>query len=389
MNILFITSYPSDFSPSDSIFVYRLVQELVALGCNITIIAPQQWRAEYNVLCERPGKKKYGLEGATVYRPKYFDFPNRIRLGGLSAGRLNALTYKWAVEQIVKNLDFKPDVVYTHFLYRGGPAAVGIAKDFAIPTVVALGESSMEKHEDIFTKNAMQKTMEQFSAIISVSEKNKRYCVEQFDISPQKISVIPNAINPSIFYPRDKQMVREKLGIPDDAFIVAFTGHYIDRKGPLRLLQAIEKIPKDKKVFGVFIGSGEQEPTGDRVLFKGRLKQEEVAEMLSSADVFALPTLNEGSCNAVAEAMACGLPIISSSIEAIREQVNEHNAILIDPKDVDEISKAIEILCSNKVLLSEMSNESIALVTGNSLSLRAYKIKELLNSVIKSDNQCL
>lgn len=384
-NILFITSYPSNSLPSNSIFVYRLVQELVALGCNITVIAPQQWRATRNLLCEQPGKKRYGLEGATVYRPKYFDFPNRMRLGGLSAGRFNALTYKWAIERVIKNLDFKPDVIYTHFLYRGGPAAVGIAKNCAIPSVVALGESSMEKHEGIFTKNAMQKTTEQFSAIISVSEKNKRYCVEKLGISPQKISVIPNAINPSIFYPRDKQMVREKLGIPYDAFVVAFIGHYIERKGPLRLLQAIEIIPKDKKVFGVFVGSGEQEPAGDRVLFKGRLQQKEVAEMLSAADVFALPTLNEGSCNAVAEAMGCGLPIISSAIEAIEEQVNEHNAILVDPKDVNAISKVIETLCDDRELLKKMSNESIALVSGNSLSLRAQKIKELLNSVIKGN----
>lgn len=382
-NILLISTYPSNFSPSNSIFVYRLVQELVTLGCNITVVAPQPWWAKRGSLYEQSGEKRYGLEGATVYRPKYFDFPNRIRIGGLSAGRLNALSYKWAVQRVVKNLDFNPDVIYTHFLYRGGPAAVSIAKDFSIPAIVALGESSMERHEGIFTKNAMQKTIEQFTAVISVSEKNKRYCIEQLDIPPQKISVIPNAINHSIFYPHNKKMVREQLGIPHDAFIVAFTGYYIERKGPLRLLQSIEKISKDKKVFGVFIGSGEQEPTGDRVLFKGRLQQKEVARMLSASDVFALPTLDEGSCNAVAEAMACGLPIISSAIEAIEEQVNEHNAILVDPKNIDEISKAIEELCDNRKLLKKMSDESIALVSYDSLSLRALKIKELMNSFIK------
>lgn len=383
LNILFITSYPSIFTPANSIFVYRLVQELVSLGCNITVIAPQQWRSKRSLLYELPGKKKYGLEGAIVYRPKYFDFPNRIGLGNFSVGRLNTLTYKWAVKRVIKDMDFKPNIIYTHFLYRGGPAAVNIAKDLAIPAVVALGESSLEKHEYIFTKSAMRKTMEQFSAIISVSEKNKRYCIEQLGISPQKITVIPNAINPSIFYPHNKEMVREQLGIPSDYFIVAFTGHYIERKGPLRLLQAIEKIHKTKKVFGVFIGDGEQEPFGDRVLFKGRLQQDEVARMLSAADVFALPTLNEGSCNAVAEAMACGLPIISSSIEAIEEQVNELNAILIDPEDVSAISKAIETLCDNREILERMSKESIDLVAGNSLSARAEKIKRLLEMTLE------
>lgn len=378
MNILFITSYPSDYSPANSIFVYRLVQELVGLGCNITVIAPQQWRAKRGQLYEAPGIKKYGLEGATVHRPKYFDFPNRLKIGGLSAGRFNALTYKWAVKRVVKNISFNPALVYTHFLYRGGPAAISVASDYGIPAVVALGESSMEKHEPIFTKAAMRNTAQQFSAIISVSDKNKRYCVEQLDIAPDKISVIPNAINPSIFYPRDKSAMREKYGIPKDAFVVAFTGHYIERKGPLRLLQAIEKIPQDKRVYGVFIGSGEQEPTGDRVLFKGRLQQEEVAEMLSAADVFALPTLNEGSCNAVAEAMACGLPVISSAIEAIEEQVNKDNAILVDPYDVNEISQAIKRLSDDRELQASMREASIDLMKNNSLAMRAAKIKKLL-----------
>lgn len=382
MNILFITSYPSDFSPSNSIFVYRLVQELIQLGCNIVVISPRNWRTKRSKYYELPGEKKYGPEGAKVYRPKYFDFPNRIKVGDLSAGRLNAAMYKSAVKRVVKDLEFNPDVIYTHFLYRGGPAAVDLVKSFDVPAVVALGESSMEKHEPIFTKVGMQKIAEQFAAIISVSEKNKRYCEKQLGITPEKISVIPNAINPEIFYPRDKKAMREQFAIPANAFVVAFTGHYIERKGPLRLLRAIEKISKEKNVYGVFIGSGEQEPEGKSVFFKGRLQQEKVAEMLSAADVFVLPTLNEGSCNAVVEAMACGLPIISSDIEAIQEQVNERNAILVDPNDVTAISKAIEKLCDDRDLLKKMSDESIRLVTGNSLSLRAKKIKELLEKVL-------
>src|SRR5699024_5133340 len=132
---------------------------------------------------------------------------------------------------------------------------------------------------------------------------------------------------------------RDKYNLPQDAFIVAFTGHFIERKGPLRLLQAIEGIAPEKNVAGIFIGSGEQEPSSKKVLFKGRLTHAEVPEMLSAADVFALPTLNEGSCNAIAEAMACGLPIISSDIEAIREQVTEENAVMVNPRDTVAIQK--------------------------------------------------
>lgn len=76
----------------------------------------------------------------------------------------------------------------------------------------------------------------------------------------------------------------------------------------------------------------------------------------------------------------------SYDIEAIQEQVNERNAILVDPNDVTAISKAIEKLCDDRDLLKKMSDESIRLVTGNSMSLRAKKIKELLEKVL-NDNK--
>ena len=172
--------------------------------------------------------------------------------------------------------------------------------------------------------------------------------------------------------------MRDKYNLPQDKFIVAFTGHYIERKGPLRLLAALENIAPEKKVAGVFVGSGEQEPFGDSVLFKGRLTHAEVPEILSAADVFALPTLNEGSCNAIAEAMACGLPIVSSDIEAIREQVTEENAIMVNPQNVTEIQQAVEKLVDNKSLCEFMSQASLAVSSNSSALKRAEKIKNIL-----------
>src|SRR5690554_2582634 len=380
MNILLISSYPHDFSRIQSVFVYRLVESLSSLGCNIVVISPQTWREKIKNQKELPGQKSYGFEHATVYRPKYFDFPNRARIGRFTLGKYNEHTYKGAVKKVVKDIDFTPDIVYAHFLYRPGPAAIWAANYFGVPAVAALGESTIDKHANIFGKEKMKNLVHQFSGIISVSEKNKNYCINELQVDEKKIEVFPNAVNQEIFYSRNKEKMREKYNLPKDKFIVAFTGHFIERKGPIRVLQAIEQI--NGNVGGVFIGSGKQEPFGSKVLFKGRLSHHEVPEMLSAADVFVLPTLNEGSCNAVLEAMACGLPIISSDIDAIREQVNSDVSILVNPNDVNELKKAIEFLRNHTDKRMTMSENAQVLIQNFKSDTRAKKIKDFLQEKI-------
>ena len=68
---------------------------------------------------------------------------------------------------------------------------------------------------------------------------------------------------------------------------------------------------------------------------------------LNAADVFVLPTTAEGSCNAISEAIFCGLPVISSDIPEIREQVPTGKAILINPLDIQAMADAIREVKSN------------------------------------------
>ena len=65
---------------------------------------------------------------------------------------------------------------------------------------------------------------------------------------------------------------------------------------------------------------------------------------LNAIDVFCLPTLNEGSCNAIVEAGACGVPVISSDLPFNYDILSKDNAILINPNSIDSISSAINEL---------------------------------------------
>lgn len=306
------------------------------------MISPQPWWKGRPHLAVEPGTHSYGTEQARVLRPRYVHMPNRIRLGRNSLGRLNAQTYADAVRRVLPLVAQPPHVVYAHFLYKPGPAALDAARNFGVPSVVAIGESDPAKHESVYTRSRVRDTIHSFSGILCVSEVNRRYCAEVLGVPEARISVVPNAVDTSLFFPRDKMKMREKYGLPRQGSIVAFTGHFIERKGPLRVLEALERLPEG--VRGLFLGSGPLRPSGDRVLFAGSVPHDQVAELLSASDVFALPTLHEGSCNALAEAAACGIPIVSSDIEAVREQLGTGNATLVDPRSIDDLANAISEL---------------------------------------------
>ena len=91
----------------------------------------------------------------------------------------------------------------------------------------------------------------------------------------------------------------------------------------------------------IFIGSGEQTPEIDGILFCGKLPHDQIVHYLNAADVFVLPTLAEGCSNAIIEAMACGLPIISSDLPFNDDILDAENSIRVNSLDVESIAEAI------------------------------------------------
>ena len=139
--------------------------------------------------------------------------------------------------------------------------------------------------------------------------------------------------------------------------------------------KAIDKL---NGVNSFFIGSGEEEPNCKGILFSGRLPHKDIVKYLNAADVFVLPTLAEGCSNAIVEAMACGLPIISSNLPFNDDILDESCSIRIDPMNIEEIKNAIQMLLQDQSLLKKLSEGAIKRADSLTIETRAENILEFM-----------
>lgn len=376
-NICFITDdYPEEGHPQYT-FVKNIVDALADNGNNCTVIAP------FSVTRNKKLHKKSEIyttsKGRIVklYRPNICTFSNCNILGFKPTDFL----FNKAVHKTLNNLEEKPDIIYGHF-WRNALTAYRYAQKNNISLFVATGESVI----NLNNKNGKLNNFANYvTGVICVSTKNKDESIEKGLTIPEKCTVIPNAINPSVFKKMDKQECRRKLGFDSEIFISITVGAFINRKGTLRVSSAIDKIPDD--IYSIFIGQGPDIPNCKNILFCGKVDNKDLTTYLNAADVFVLPTLHEGCCNAILEAMACGLPIISSNLSFNWDILNNTNSIFINPNDVDEIARSIKLLKDNYQLRNALSKGAIDTSSKHTLQNRAMKIEYFINNKVSLVSQ--
>lgn len=374
MKILIISpGYPNKYLPEYE-FVKQLVDEWARQGHSCYVIAP------FSVVHHKQFIKKIetihylGGGSVTIHRP------NIITLSNITIGNFKPSSWfvKKGINRALKEMNFVPDIIYGHF-WSSAYRAYHFAHKNNIPLFVASGESEIRKMFN--PENVDKEFFLYIKGVICVSTKNKDESIELGLTTTDKCVVIPNAISPDRFFSINRHAIRKKLGFPDDAFIVVFTGWFINRKGPERVAQAIAQIRSGEPIYSIFIGGkGEQNPECDNILFKGVLPHEEIYKYLNAADVFVLPTLKEGCCNAIIEAMACGLPIISSDLQFNKDILNNSNSILINPLDISAISRAIVQLRDNRELRERLAVGAKQSAMDLTIEKRGKRIAEYLLS---------
>jgi glycosyltransferase involved in cell wall biosynthesis len=144
---------------------------------------------------------------------------------------------------------------------------------------------------------------------------------------------------------------------------------------------------QDDNIYSVFIGDGPLKPTCRNILHCGPLQHDEIPRYLSAADLFVLPTKAEGCCNAIVEAMACGLPIISSNLPFNADILDEDRAIMIDPTDVDAIARAIRQMKENTPVRQEKAHAALQTARSLSIDRRAQNILAFMGDICNNGQE--
>jgi UDP-glucose:(heptosyl)LPS alpha-1,3-glucosyltransferase len=191
--------------------------------------------------------------------------------------------------------------------------------------------------------------------IIANSGRGKEEIIRHYGVPEGKIEVIYNGVDLEAFHPRNRALHREalrkELRIPAEGFVVFFLGSGFHRKGLAPLITAFSAVrPEIPEAFLIAAGQDRTAPyrrralnlgLEERVIFPGPTRR--AAEFYAASDLFALPTLYEPFSNACLEAMASGLPVLTSRQNGAGELIGdgENGLLADDPLDSSALAEKI------------------------------------------------
>lgn len=194
-------------------------------------------------------------------------------------------------------------------------------------------------------------------AVICISQMVKDDIRRHYDVPENKLHVIYNGVDSAVFHPalaqQHRQSTRAAFGIPPDAPLFLFVGSGFERKGLKATLNAMADLPeaahllvvgKDKQM-KFFVRQAAARGMAGRVHFTGG--QNDVKPFYGAADAFVFPTLYEPFGNVLLEALACGLPVITSTRSGAAELIRDgENGFVCDPLDLPQLTGAMQKLLS-------------------------------------------
>ena len=198
-----------------------------------------------------------------------------------------------------------------------------------------------------------RKLFEATPIIIANAEGGRREIMRHYGVEPERVRVVYTGVDRERFRPevrrRWRDQVRRELEVPDEAPLVLFVGGGFARKGLAGAIRAVARLGSMGACLAV-AGRGDAGPyrrlaaelgAAGRVRFLG--ERRDVEALCGAADLFCLPTLYDPCSNACLEALACGLPVVTSRANGASEAISQgrNGFVVDDPLDEAEVAEAV------------------------------------------------
>ena len=386
-NVKSITVIAGDYPAPGHImmvFIQQLVHAMIEQGIKVNVVAFQSITHALKHKKKRLPRHSKGITESgieyDIYRPYTLSFGNHNPVEIITK-RYN----RYAIENQVKKIH--GDVLYAHFWSSALPI-YDYSLSKGIPLFVACGEGDNALEEMVANMQSKERDrlVKSVNGVVSVSSENKRKCIEFKLVEKEDIEVFPNSVNTEIFHKMDVSETKRKFGIKEDDFVVVFVGCFTQRKGPDRVAKAVSKL-NDPHIKTIFIGKSFPGYPYDfdcpGIIHKGPVAHDLIPQYVNCADVFVLPTRKEGCSNAVVEALAMGIPVISSDGPFNDDILDEKNSIRVNADDVASLATAIKKLKDNADLRKSMSECSLSRHEEYTIQRRAKRILSFINKQLK------
>ena len=367
--------YPNKAEPDNAPFVHQFAVALARLGHHCSVVCPTSWlERRRGVLPARAEVEPIGAGAIRVFRPRYMSF-SATQIGPYNMARLTYRRSGAAALRTIQTLAAAPDVVYGHFLYPSGRVAVLAGTQLECAGVVGVGEGTFWTVKPVGFEQA-RRDFAAATGVIAVSSVIRQELIHKLGLPPEKVPVFPNGVDLTLFHRRERSAMCRKYGLTENRFNIAFVGDFGPDKGVGRLLEAVRGLPN---VALILAGRGRLPEPSAEVVFCQPVPHRTVPELLGAADLFVLPTAIEGSCNAVIEAMACGLPMVTSNGAYMDDLLTTEMALRVDPLDVAALRDAIQKVMANSALRMGMAAASLKRAQRFDINTRARGIMEWIS----------
>lgn len=363
--------YPDKNKPVAGIFVHEQLKALKGAGGDIKVISPQPFcpaflakiNKRYKVYAEssRAGE----IEGIQVYYPRFIRPPGKFFHG------FSCFSMSWAVSGLVKKIvnEFKPDILHSFTATPDGYAALLLKSFTRCPAVCTFIGSDINTYPnfDNFCLGLTKKVIMHTDQIVAVSNA-LRQKAEAIAVPGSGILTVYCGCDPAKFYfnPGSGIAIRRSLGIKPEDKVILFVGRVEKEKGVFELLEAFVNLNKRyPSLHLVVVGDGSASEylerrsrrcnLGNSLHLAGVQGHGRIPDFMNAADIFVLPSYEEGLPSVILEAMACQKPVLATMAGGIPEIVKDgENGILVKSKDTDSLAKAAASLLENKDLLIRM-----------------------------------